>query len=41
MAIQQKANEERVGMATYIASWAVGIGVFVMLIWAALWLIQE
>lgn len=41
MDTHQGATDEKPGIATYVASWVVGIGIFALLIVVALLAIQE
>ncbi len=34
-------NEKPAGFVSYIVSWLVGVGIFSLLVWVGLWLIQE
>ncbi len=41
MAMQDKGSKENEGLLGYVISWVVGLGIFSLLICAALFMIQE
>lgn len=38
---ETERKDQSAGFVSYIVSWFVGVGVFALLVWVGLWLIQE